>query len=165
MELISQKTIELLNYRITQELTNSKRYEQMYLWLQNESYLNAAQLWKANYEDEITHSNWAKEYLLSFNVMPELSTIEEPDNIFTSFADIVQKTYEFEVETTRQCRELAKHALAEGDYNLLILANRYNEGQIQEMDDAYTLLDLVKMTSDKLILEAYIGENLLEKEN
>ena len=165
MELISKKTIELLNYRITQELTNSKRYEQMYLWLQNESYLNAAQLWKENYEDEILHSNWAKEYLLAFNVMPELDTIEEPINIFESFADIVQKTYEFEVETTRQCRELAKHALEEEDYNLLILANKYNEGQIQEMDDIYTLLDLVKMTSDKLILESYIKENLLEKEN
>jgi ferritin len=162
MELISQKTIELLNYRIQQELTNSKRYEQMYLWLQNESYLNAAQLWKTNYEDEITHSNFAKEYLLSFNIMPELTSIEEPENIFTSFADIVQKTFEVEAETTRQCRELAKHALLEGDYNLLTLANKYNELQIQEMDDAYTFLDLVKMTNDKLVLESYIQENFLE---
>jgi ferritin len=162
MELISQKTIDLLNYRITQELTNSKRYEQMYLWLHNESYLNAAKLWKKDYEDEVSHSNWAKEYLMSFNVMPELATIEEPANMFESFADIVQKTFEFEVETTKQCRELAKHAIEEGDYNLLILANKYNEVQIKEMDDIYTLLDLVKMTSDKLVLETYIGENLLE---
>jgi ferritin len=29
MELISQKTIELLNYRVNQELNNSKKYEQM----------------------------------------------------------------------------------------------------------------------------------------
>jgi ferritin len=162
MELISQKTIDLLNYRITQELINSKRYEQMYLWLHNESYLNAAKLWKKDYEDEVSHSNWAKEYLMSFNVMPELGTIEEPANMFESFADIVQKTFEFEVETTKQCRELAKHAIEEGDYNLLILANKYNEVQIKEMDDIYTLLDLVKMTSDKLVLETYIGENLLE---
>jgi ferritin len=165
MELISQKTIDLLNYRIQQELINSKRYEQMYLWLQNESYLNAAQLWKKNYEDEVAHSNWAKDYLMAFKVMPELTSIEEPSNMFESFEEIVQKTYEFEKETTLQCRELAKHALEEGDYNLLILANKYNEEQIEEMDSIYTLLDLVKMTSDKLVLELYIKENLIEKEN
>ena len=162
MELISQKTIELLNYRVNQELNNSKKYEQMYLWLQNESYLNAAQLWKENYEQELVHAGLAKDYLLAFNVMPELAIIEEPDNVFTSFADIVQRTFEVEAETTRQCRELAKHALEEGDYTLLTLANTYNANQIQEMDDAYTFLDLIKMTSDKLILESYIKENFLE---
>jgi ferritin len=162
MELISQKTIDLLNYRIQQELTNSKRYEQMYLWLQNKSYINAAQIWKVNYEDEIKHSNWAKDYLMSFNVMPELTAIEEPANMYESFEEIVQKTFEFEVETTKQCRELAKHALEEGDYNLLILANKYNEEQIEEMDTAYAFLDLVKMTNDKLVLENYIQENFLE---
>lgn len=161
MELISKKTIDLLNYRINQEQMVSKYYEQMYLWLQNESYFNAAQLWKKNYEDELNHANWAKDYLLSFNVMPELDSIPEPENLFTSFEDIVNKTYEFEVETTMQCRALAKHALEEGDYNLLTLANKFNEEQVEEMNLINDLKDIVKMSSDKLIIELYIKENLL----
>lgn len=165
MELISQKTIDLLNYRIQQEQMTSKNYEQMFLWLKNESYFNAAELWKKNYEDELEHAGWAKEYLLSFNVMPELATIPEPENLFTSFEDIVNKTYDFEVETTKQCRELAKHALEEGDYNLLTLANKFNEEQIEEMNSINDLKDIIKLSSDKLIVELYIKENLIEKEN
>lgn len=161
MELISQKTIDLLNFRINSEQNSSKKYEQMYLWLQNESYFNAAKLWKKNYEDELKHAEWAKNYLMSFNIMPELEVIEEPVNLFINFEDIVTKSYEIEVQTTKECRELAKHAIEEGDYNLLVLANKYNEEQIEEMDVIHNLMDIVKMSSDKLIIDNYIGANLL----
>ena len=162
MELISKKTIELLNYRIQQEQINSKRYEQMYLYLKNESYNNAAQVWEKNYKDELEHAQWAKDYLMSFNIMPELATIEEPANIFTGLEDIINKTYDFEVETTLQCRELTKHALEEGDYNLLVLANKYNAEQIEEMDVANTFKAIIKMSTDKLVIENWIKENILE---
>jgi ferritin len=161
MELISKKTIDLLNFRINQEQMVSKNYEQMYLWLQNESYFNAAQVWKKNYEDELKHASWAKDYLLSFNIMPELDIIPESENVFSSFEEIAQKTLEFETETTMQCRALAKHALEEGDYNLLVLANKYNEEQIEEMGLIYDILDIIKLSSDKLIVEMYIKENIL----
>lgn len=162
MELISKKTIELLNFRINQEQLTSKMYEQMYLWLQNNTYLNAAVVWKQNYEDELIHAGWAKDYLMSFNIMPELEIIPEPQNMYNSFNEIVEKTLELEIRTTTQCRELAKHALEEGDYNLLILANKYNEEQIEELDTAYNFMDLIKMTDDKLLIENYIKENFIE---
>jgi ferritin len=161
MELISKKTIDLLNFRINQEQMVSKNYEQMYLWLQNEGYFNAAQVWKKNYEDELKHASWAKDYLLSFNIMPELDIISESENVFNSFEEIAQKTLKFETETTMQCRALAKHALEEGDYNLLVLANKYNEEQIEEMGLIYDILDIIKLSSDKLIVEMYIKENIL----
>jgi ferritin len=160
--LITPKTIELLNYRINQEQKTSKEYEQMYLWLKDKAYFNAAQLWKKNYEDELNHASWAKDYLLSFNVMPELDSIPEPPNMFESFEEIVNKTLEIETETTMQCRALAKHALDEGDYNLLTLANKFNEEQIEELNSVYDLLNILKLSSDKLIIELYIKENILE---
>lgn len=160
--LITPKTIELLNYRINQEQKTSKEYEQMYLWLKDKSYFNAAQLWKKNYEDELHHASWAKDYLLSFNVMPELDSIPEPPNMFESFEEIVNKTLAIETETTMQCRALAKHALDEGDYNLLTLANKFNEEQIEELNSIYDLIDILKLSSDKLIIELYIKENILE---
>ena len=61
-----------------------------------------------------------------------------------------------------QCRALAKHALDEGDYNLLTLANKFNEEQIEELNSIYDLIDILKLSSDKLIIELYIKENILE---
>ena len=160
MELISQKTIDILNLRIQQEQMASKLYEQMYLWLENKSLINSAEFMKKNYLSELAHAGWAKEYLLSFDIMPELATIEEPVNDFASLQDIFNKVYEQEVLTTKQCLELAKHAMQEPDYNLLTLAQKFNAEQVEEMNEINNILDVLKLSSDLLIIDHYIGDML-----
>jgi ferritin len=164
MELISQKTIDILNLRIQQEQMASKLYEQIYLWLENKSLINSAEFMKKNYLSELEHAGWAKEYLLSFDIMPELATIEEPVNNFASLQDIFNKVYEQEVLTTKQCLELAKHAMDQPDYNLLTLAQKFNAEQIHEMREINDILSVLKHSSDLLIIDHYIGD-MLNKQN
>jgi len=159
MKFINEEAIALLNYRIQQEQYTSKVYEQMSLFLQNESYLQSAKAWKKFSEEELEHANLAKEYLMSFNVMPELMTIEEPMNDFKDLVDIIQKTYDLEVKTTEQVKDLSDKAFELKDWSLFSLSQKYTEIQIEGMDEANTLMDLSKMTTDKLILDKYIGEN------
>lgn len=161
MELISKKTIELLNYRIQQEQYSSKVYEQMTLWLKDEGYLGMAEVWEMFYKEELTHAEIAKDYLLSFNIMPELMVIEEPANVFTSIEDIINKTYEHEVMVTKQCLELSKHAMSESDFNLFTITQKYNAIQVAEMDEVNDLVSILKLSSDKLIIDNYIKENFL----
>jgi ferritin len=160
MELISQKTIDILNLRIQQEQMASKLYEQMYLWLENKSLINSAEFMQKNYLSELEHAGWAKEYLLSFDIMPELATIEEPANDFASLQDIFNKVYEQEVLTTKQCLELAKHSMDEPDYNLLTLAQKFNAEQVHEMREINDILSVLKLSSDLLIVDHYIGDVL-----
>jgi ferritin len=159
MKFINKEAIALLNYRIQQEQYTSKVYEQMSLFLQNESYLQSAKAWKKFSEEELEHANLAKEYLMSFNVMPELMTIEEPMNDFKDLVDIIQKTYDLEVKTTEQVKDLSDKAFELKDWSLFSLSQKYTEIQIEGMDEANTLMDIAKMTTDKLILDKYIGEN------
>jgi ferritin len=161
MELISQKTIDILNLRIQQEQTASKLYEQMYLWLTDKSLINSAEFMKKTYLSELEHAGWAKEYLLSFDIMPELATIEEPVNDFASLQDIFNKVYEQEVLTTKQCLELAKHAMNEPDYNLLTLAQKFNAEQVHEINESLHILQLFKTTNDNLIFDEYLGKHFL----
>jgi ferritin len=159
MKFINKDTIDLLNYRIQQEQYTSKVYEQMSLFLQNESYLQSAKVWKKFSEEELEHAEIAKKYLMSFNVMPELMTIEEPMNDFIDLVDIIQKTYDLEVKTTEQVKDLSDKAFELKDWSLFSLSQEFTKLQIQGMDEANTLMDLSKMTTDKLILDKYIGEN------
>jgi ferritin len=159
MKFITQKIVDLLNYRIQQEQYSSKIYEQMYLFLQNESYINSAKVWKKFAEEELEHAELAKEYLMSFNIMPELMVIEEPINDFKDLVDIIQKTYDHEVIVTQQCLDLTNKAMELKDWTLFALGQKYNEIQRIEMDEVNTLMDIAKMTTDKLILDKYIGEN------
>lgn len=159
MKFIDEKVIKLLNYRIQQEQYSSKVYEQMSAWLQNASYLNSASVWSKFANEELEHAELAKNYLLSFNVMPELMVIDEPINDFTSLKDIIQKTFDHEVMVTEQCLELTGKAMEWKDWTLFALGQKYNEIQRIEMDEVYNLVDISNLTNDNLILDKYIGEN------
>ena len=161
MEIISQKTIEILQKRIKSEEESSRLYEQFSLWLKNESYIALHKLFDKYASEERNHANWAKEYLMSFNIMPELPSLDEPINMITDVLQIAEETVKHETTITLECRELYKHALEEGDFNLITLAHKYNSEQVEEMDKALSLLDIVKMTNDKLILDHYIADNLI----
>jgi ferritin len=159
MKFIEQKQIDILNYRIQQEQYSSKVYEQMSLFLQNESYIGMAKVWKKFADEELEHANIAKDYLLSFDIMPELMVIDEPINTFTSPQDVIQKTYDHECKITEECLELSSKAMEWQDWTLFALGQKYNEIQRIEMDEVNTLLDISKMTNDNLILDHYISDN------
>ena len=159
MLFINQEVIDILQYRIQQEQYASKVYEQMSLFLQNESYLNMAKVWSKFSKEELEHAELAKNYLLSFNVMPELMSVEEPMNDFKDAKDVIQKTFDLEVKTTNQVKELSDKAMELKDWSLFNLAQEYTEIQIHEMNEVYDLVDIAKLTNDNLILDKYIGEN------
>lgn len=159
MKFITQEVIDLLNYRIQQEQYSSKVYEQMALWLSNASYVNSAKVWSKFASEELEHAEIAKEYLLSFNVMPELMVIEEPVNDFKDLKDIIQKTFDHEVLVTEQCLDVTNKALGWKDWTLFALGQKYNEIQRIEMDEVYSLVDISNLSNDNLILDKYIGDN------
>jgi len=164
MNLLEEKTIEILNYRIQQEEYSSRLYHQMHLWLENNSYKNLAKYFKKNSDDEMTHASWSKEYLMSFNVMPELRTLEEPINVFDNVLDIAQKTLEHEMKITEQCNELVKLCHEENDYVTLNLALKYTNEQIEEIAKTTYWEDRLNEFGDSksslLAIDNEMGENL-----
>ena len=138
---LDAKTIELLQYRIQQEELSSRIYEQMALWLNDRGYINASKHWLQDSADELTHAGWAKDFLLSFGVQPELRKLDAPDNDFEGFPEIIELSYQHEIDVTNQCQALAKHANQTNNYLLLTLALKYVAEQVEELDKLQTLLD------------------------
>lgn len=159
MKFINEEVIKLLNYRIQQEQYSSKIYEQMAAWLQNASFLKCAKVWTKFALEELTHAEIAKDYLLSFNVMPELMVIDEAPNDFKDIKDLIQATFDHEVLITTQCLELTNKAMELKDWTLFALGQKFNEIQRGEMDEVYNLLDISNLSNDNLILDKYIGHN------
>jgi len=159
MKFINEEVIKLLNYRIQQEQYSSKVYEQMSAWLQNASFLNSSKIWAKFASEELTHAELAKDYLLSFNIMPELMVIEEAPNDFKDIKEIIQATFDHEVMVTEQCLALTSKAMDLKDWTLFALGQKYNEIQRVEMDEVYNLVDISNLSNDNLILDKYIGDN------
>lgn len=150
--LLSDKTINLLNYRINQEELSSRIYLAMSVWADNKSYFNAAKLWKKYSDEEFNHANWAREVLLSFNKLPCTDAIGMPPNEFTGLNDLITQTLEHETLITLQCKELLQYALTE-DLLIFPLAQKYVAEQVEEMRKAYDLVSLLEnYGTDKLAL-------------
>lgn len=142
--LISKKTIDLLQYRITEEDNSSRIYLSMSLWLENEGYTNASKLWKQYSTEELTHADWARKYLLSFGVLPETSELKKVNSSYKGLPDIIKKSFDHEIEITLQLQKLAKHALDINDSMLYTLTQKYLAEQIEEHDKTQTLMDQLK---------------------
>ena len=160
VSLLSSETIELLNYRIQQEQFSSRIYEAFALWLENESLPNLAKLYKKYAQEELTHADWAKEHLLSYNIKPKLKSLGDPEDqfSFSSVQNILDLTLQHEKDITNQCNELASYALKNGDHVLYVLGTKYCKEQVEELNKAFTLLSAYNRTSDDLVFDHYIGD-------
>ena len=159
--LLSDACITLLNYRIEQEEFSSRLYLSMSMWLNDNGYVHSAALWKKYSEEEQSHANWAKDYLLAMGVQPSTPALAAPGDAYAGLPEIIRKSYQHEVEVTLQCKTLADKAMSGGDHMLYTLAEKYLAEQIEEHDKMQNLIDQLKaFGEDKIALR--LLDNALE---
>lgn len=157
--MIEEHCIKYLNYRIQQEELSSRIYLSMSTWLNNEGYTGAAALWKKYSDEEMTHAQWAREYLLSMGVNPETPTLEAQPTSYTGLPEIIKKSYEHEIVVTKQIKDMAADALKKGDHMLYELCLRYLKEQVEEHDKTQTWVDkLNAFGEDKVALRLLDNE-------
>jgi len=155
----SDSVIKILNYRIEQEETSSRLYEAMSLWLNDNGFMGAAKAWKQDSLDELSHAQWAKDYLLDMGIQPTLPLLPKPEQTFAGLPDIIKKSYDHEILVTNQCNDLAKEAMRNGDHLLYQLANKFLVEQQEEIGKLQTLKDkLEAFGEDKIALRLLDNE-------
>ena len=146
--MIQEQLIELLNVRITNERASAYLYLAMSRYLTDIGMNGAGKLWYKFYEEEEEHSEWASHFLLSFGIRPETRIIPGQPLNFDGVRDVVQQTYDHEVDVTHQCNELACEAMKLENFNVFALAQRYNSEQIEEMNKVTDLVDQLNLFGD-----------------
>jgi ferritin len=151
--LITDDCVKMLNYRIEQEDYSSRVYLAMSLWLDDKGYVNASKLWKKYSDEERAHADMAREYLLDLGIRPITPLLNQPVQEFSGLPQIIKDSHEHEAEITRQCKELASHAMKMGDHMLYQLAATYLKEQIEELGKAQNWLDqLESFGEDKIAM-------------
>lgn len=157
--LISEPCINYLNYRIEQEEYSGRIYLAMSMWLNDNGYLNAAKLWKKYSDEEMKHADDAREYLLAMGVQPLTPKLEAPGQNFSGLPEIIQKSYEHEIEVTTQIKDLSTHALKMGDHMLYQLGLNYLKEQVEEHGKMQDLMDQIEaFGTDKIAMRLFDHE-------
>ena len=95
--MIDEHCIKNLQYRIQQEEESSRLYLSMSMWLNNEGYTGAAKLWKKYADEEMIHSDWAREYLLAMGVTPATPVLAVQPSTFEGLPAIIRASYDHEI--------------------------------------------------------------------
>jgi len=151
--LISSEAIKWLNYRIQQEELSSRIYLAMSMWLNNEGFMGAACLWRKYSNEEMSHADWARTYLLSFGIQPLTPMLEQPSQDFKGLPQIIELSFEHEIAISKQIKDTAGKAFQSGDHMLYELTLRYLKEQVEEHDKTQTWMDkLQAFGTDKIAL-------------
>jgi len=139
--LLSEECAKYLNYRVQQEEQSARIYLSMSMWLDNNGYLGAAKLWKKYSDEEMGHANFAREYLLAMGVQPITPKLDPPNQTFSGLPEIVQMSFDHEIDVTTQCKSLADHAMSIKDHILYQLALKYLTEQVEEHEKMQNWVD------------------------
>jgi ferritin len=139
--LLSDDCVEYLNYRVQQEEYSGRIYLAMSMWLDNNGYVNAAKLWRKYSNEEMSHSDLARTYLLSMGVQPETPVLESPEQTFTGLPEIIEMSYDHEIVVTQQIKELADDAMKKMDHMLYEFALAYLKEQVEEHNKMQNWVD------------------------
>lgn len=140
-DFLSEKIVDLLNYRIEQEEFSSRMYLSMSLWLTNEGYLGAGKLFKKFSDEEMLHADKAKEMLLANGLQPITPALAKPEQDFKSLPNVIEMGFAHEKEITRQCNDLTKAAFKEDNFMVAELGLWFVKEQAEELDKFQNLVD------------------------
>lgn len=158
--LLDEKIVDVLNYRIQQEENSARLYKYMSLWLSNKGYSHLSELYRRYAEEERKHAEWAIEFLLNYGITPELKALNSPIMEFDSCMSVLEATLEHEILIEKQCETLHLAAVEYDKPALISLALRYCEEQAEEIGKTTDILDHAKLTSDMLVLDHYVERYL-----
>jgi len=151
--LLSDECVDYLNYRVQQEEYSGRIYLSMSLWLDNNGYVNGAKLWRKYSDEEMKHADIARQYLLAMGVQPATPELEQPEQNFTGFPQIIKDSYQHEIDITNQIKELASDTFKKGDHMLYELALSYLKEQVEEHAKMQNWMDqLLAFGEDKIAM-------------
>lgn len=163
MKRLSDKLVELFNFRIKAELESSYLYEAMSCVLDFKGFKYAAKLWREDAEGERVHAKWAIDYMLGLDVLPTIPTIVAPkEQNWFGIKEIVDATVIHEDLVTSQCKDLAKLALTSEDtLTYSFVADHYLKEQVEELQKVLERQKYVQLFSgDNAMLEEYFKDQL-----
>lgn len=160
--VITPKIVDLLNYRIEQEEYSSRMYLSMSMYLNDKGYVGAAKLWKKYSDEELTHAKLAYDFLLDMGLQPKVPALSAPPQDFDGLADIIYLSYDHEIEIYRQCSELAKAAMAEGNMMLYPLAIKLTGEQQEELGKLQNWIDRIETFGQEPMLLKELDEEMGE---
>ena len=150
---LSDKVIKILTDRIKDEYTAHYYYRAAANWCQDMNYSKAAEFFKSEALDELTHAQEVQEYMVDFNVQPEIPQAPTKHS-FKNLIEIINGAYEMELSLMKAYNSNSTDIFTE-DITTFDFLTKYREiqkGAVVEYNDLINASNLVDKTDKFQIL-------------
>jgi ferritin len=93
---LDKEVVDLLLPRLKDEYNAFYFYRAASNWCKGVGYFKAAEFFAKESEDELSHAKKIEDYLVDWNVDPELPTVERPQITFGGLIDVIENAYSIE---------------------------------------------------------------------
>jgi ferritin len=150
---LDSKTVQILTDRIKDEYIAHYYYRAAANWCQDMNYKKAAEFFKNEAEDELTHAQDIQEYMVDFNIIPEIPQAPTSHS-FDSLVDIIYGAYKIELalmkEYNKNSQELFTSDITTFDF--LKKYRKFQKSAVVEYNDLINAIDLIDKTDKFQVL-------------
>ena len=150
---LDSKSVQILTDRIKDEYIAHYYYRAAANWCQDMNYKKAAEFFKNEADDELTHAKGIQEYMVDFNIIPEIPQAPTSHS-FDSLVDIVYGAYKVELalmkEYNKNSQELFTSDITTFDF--LKKYRKFQKGAVVEYNDLINAIDLIDKTDKFQVL-------------
>lgn len=154
-EKLEKDIAKLLNDRIVDEYNAFYLYRSASNWCKGVGFFKAADFFEGESKDELEHSKKLQDYLVDWNLTPQLPDINQPDLEFKSLVEVIERAYEIEYDLYEKYEKTTKQIFDKNDMCTFFFLQFFNDVQrksVAEYSDKLNLLEGVGGTKFELLL-------------
>jgi ferritin len=151
---LNSKAVELLTPRIEDEYKAMYFYRAAANWATDNGYFDAAEYFDKESKEEAEHAEGIQKYLVDWNVLPVLPSIETPET-FKDLVDIINKSYAMEYELYEAYEDISLRLMELPDISTFDFIQKYRANQTQSVAkyaDKLNMLEGVEGTKFNLLV-------------
>jgi ferritin len=150
---LNDKVIQILIARIKDEYTAHYYYRAAANWCQDMNYKKAAEFFKNEADDELGHAKQLQEYMVDFNVQPDIPQAETTHN-FSNLIEIIQGAYKMELDLMMKYNKSSQAIFVEDltTFDFLTEFREIQKGAVVEYNDLINASNLVDKTDKFQVL-------------
>jgi ferritin len=162
-EVLSEEVVNLLLPRLQDEFNAFYFYRSATNWCQNKGFFKAAEFFKAESDDELTHAKKIEDYIVDWNVTPNLPNIMKPTLEFNDLVDIIEKAYDMEFALYEGYEDTSMKIFKTGDLCVFDFLQFYRTTQKEAVAEYSDKLNVVEGTNRDSKFEMLLLEKTLFK--
>lgn len=150
---LSDKVIQILIARIKDEYTAHYYYRAAANWCQDMNYKKAAEFFKNEADDELGHAKKLQEYMVDFNIQPDIPQAQTTHN-FSNLIEIIHGAYKMELDLMIKYNKSSQIVFVDDltTFDFLTEFREIQKGAVVEYNDLINASNLVDKTDKFQVL-------------